>query len=152
MYSRKKRVNCIYQTTSSFDSIFFSNRALQKTCSLLFRTWATYQGGLNKVYYLLKAEFHNWNAWHEKWIRRKCIWIQYYLWFDSNWSCFLIFLCLFVCLFVCFVFDWLILSLHRPSIYSAQISLPEPLEGKELLARSLYPWRSFLERWGKNNS
>lgn len=39
-------------------------------------------------------------------------------------------------------------NLPRPSIYSAQISLPEPLEGKELLARSLYPWRSFLERYG----
>jgi len=39
-------------------------------------------------------------------------------------------------------------NLPRPSIYSAQISLPEPLEGKEVLARNLYPWRSFLERYG----
>ena len=70
---------------------------------------------------------------------------------------FSVFVYLFVCVFVYLLlsvffivclclFDRLILSLHRPSIYSAQISLPEPLEGKELLARSLYPWRSFLER------
>lgn len=39
-------------------------------------------------------------------------------------------------------------NLPRPCIYNAQISLPEPLEAKETLARSLYPWRAFLERYG----
>ena len=47
--------------------------------------------------------------------------------------------------FICTVFNLLFFS-RRPCIYNAQISLPEPLEAKETLARSLYPWRAFLER------
>ncbi|XP_068750634.1 uncharacterized protein [Montipora capricornis] len=39
-------------------------------------------------------------------------------------------------------------NLPRPSIYGAFLSVPEPLEASDEVTKSLFPWRSFLDRYG----
>ncbi|XP_074637432.1 uncharacterized protein LOC141895506 [Acropora palmata] len=41
-------------------------------------------------------------------------------------------------------------SIPRTCIYGAFLSIPEPFDSNNAVAKSLYPWRSFLDRYGPN--
>ncbi|XP_021364139.1 uncharacterized protein LOC110457263 isoform X2 [Mizuhopecten yessoensis] len=39
-------------------------------------------------------------------------------------------------------------NIQRPAVYSSQLTIPEPVEPRDLIARELFPYRSFLGRTG----